>query len=136
MKEKPLAQDEIVLHGTTNINSDKRWGWWAETIVDLPTTPPRVLWVVTSREKHHPGALLSWASVRDAPGGFIADKSLWFKTLDIVACKRVTKGIVQYFHAQATRDLAGLLKEASEGMAAKAAKRKAILAARASGQAL
>ena len=117
--------DEIVLDGTTNITRDKRWGWWADTIVDLPTTPPKVLWVVTSREKHHPGALLCRASVRDAPGGFISPKSQWSKTLDYIRCKRVTKGVVQYYHRQATRDLAGLIREAAEHMAAEAAKAKA-----------
>lgn len=129
MKEKPLAQDEIALHGVTNINRDKRWGWWADTIVDLPTTPPRVLWVVTSREKHHPGALLSWASVRNAPGGFIAQKSLWFKTIALNVCKRVTEADVRAQHAEATRDIAALVKEAAEYLAAKRAKASAAQAA-------
>ena len=123
--KKTLAPDEIVLDGVTNLTRDKRWGWWADTVVDLPTDPPRVLWVVTSREKHHPGALLSWASVRNAPGGFISPKSLWFKSLNFVPCKRVTKGVVDYYHRQATRDLPGLIREAAEYMAAKAAKAKA-----------
>lgn len=122
---KTLAPDEIVLDGVTNLTRDKRWGWWADTVVDLPTDPPRVLWVVTSREKHHPGALLCRASLRDAPGGFISNKSLWYKQLNFVPCKRVTKGVVDYYHRQATRDLPGLIREAAEYMAAKAAKAKA-----------
>ena len=127
MKANP---DEIVLYGNTNITRDKRWGWCADTVVDLPTDPPRVLRVVTSRE--NPRALSSRASLRDAPGGFISQKSLWHKRLNFIPCKRVTEGVVRYYHAQATRDLAGLIREAFEHMAAKAAKaqaKKAALAA-------
>ena len=70
-------------------------------------------------------ARLCRASLRDAPGGFISQKSLWYKQLNFVPCKRVTKGVVQYYHAQATSDLAGLIREAAEHMAAEAAKAKA-----------
>ena len=111
-----LQDKHEILYGITRLHHNGREGWSASTVVDLPGSPPKALLITTAREKNIPG-LSTYASIRNAPNGFVGFTCFWHKFLgNTIPPKRVTRHAIRWYHARATCDIPSLLREAEESM--------------------